>query len=94
LNGARTGAKAGFDLTLPFGRRHENEFCVPEVPKMGPLRDETVGVALKSGPKSFLELMEATGNRDGRDVLIALDEIRSKGTLGRAPDGRYALKQA
>jgi 2,5-furandicarboxylate decarboxylase 1 len=94
LNGARTGAKAGFDLTLPFGRRHENEFCVPEVPKMGPLRDESVRAALESGPKSFLELMEASGSRDGRDVLIALDEVRATGVLGRAPDGRYALKRA
>ncbi|MDB5726945.1 MAG: UbiD family decarboxylase [Noviherbaspirillum sp.] len=94
LNGARTGGKAGFDLTLPFGRRHENEFCVPEVPQMGPLRDESVRAALESGPKSFLELMEASGSRDGRDVLIALDEVRTSIGLGRAPDGRYALKRA
>jgi UbiD family decarboxylase len=94
LNGMRTGGKAGFDLTLPFGRRQDNEFCVPEVPKMGPLRKETVGAALKTGPKSFLELMEAMGSRDGRDVLLALDQVRATGVLGRAPDGRYALKDA
>jgi 2,5-furandicarboxylate decarboxylase 1 len=94
LNGLRTGSKAGFDLTLPFGRRHENEFCVPEVPKMGPLRNETVLAALEKGPQSFLQLMEATGSRDGRDVLIALDKVRATRGLGRATDGRYVLKDA
>jgi 2,5-furandicarboxylate decarboxylase 1 len=92
LEGSRKGSKAGFDLTLPFGRRHENEFCVPQVPTMGPLRKETVRQALEAGPKSFLELMEATGSRDGRDVLIALDQARVETGLGRAPDGKYVLK--
>ena len=35
--------------------------------------------------------MEATGSRDGRDVVLALDAIRDDGGLERLPDGRYRL---
>ncbi len=93
LDGQRTGSKAGFNLTLPFGRRHEPEFCVPEVAKMGVLGNETVLSALQRGPLSFLGLMEAVGSRDGRDVLIALDEIRATHGVGRTGEGRYILEK-
>ncbi len=36
--------------------------------------------------------MEATGSRDGRDVLIALDEVRQAIGLERLHDGRYRLR--
>jgi hypothetical protein len=36
--------------------------------------------------------MEATGSRDGRDVLVALHAVRSEAGLDRLPDGRYRLQ--
>ena len=47
---------------------------------------------LYEGPQSFRDLMEATGSRDGRDVLIALDAVRREVGLERLPDGRYRLR--
>lgn len=92
LGGTRIGAKAGFDLTLSFGRKNQDEFRVPEAPVLGNAKNLTVRQALAGGPQSFRDLMEATGSRDGRDVLIALDAVRAEGVLERAPDGRYRLK--
>jgi 3-polyprenyl-4-hydroxybenzoate decarboxylase len=94
LNGARTAGKAGFDLTIPFGKAREKQWQVPQAPTLGASRKQTVRQALAGGPQSFRDLMEATGARDGRDVLIALDAVRTEGALGRLPDGRYELKLA
>ncbi|NYT67601.1 UbiD family decarboxylase [Pusillimonas noertemannii] len=91
LDGRRTGAKAGFDLTFPFGWNRETEFRVPEPPKLRSAPKQTVQEALKTGPKHFLELMEAVGSRDGRDVLIELDSVRQELGVTRAADGRYQL---
>lgn len=92
LLGSRTGAKAGFDLTFPFGWNRETEFRVPEAPKMRPAPKQSVRQALEAGPKSFRELMEAAGSRDGREVLIELDAVRNDAGLERNPDGRYKLR--
>lgn len=94
LLGSRTGAKAGFDLTFPFGWNRETEFRVPEAPKLRPAAKQSVRQALEAGPKSFRELMEAAGSRDGREVLIELDAVRNEVGLERNPDGRYKLKQS
>lgn len=91
LLGNRTGAKAGFDLTFPFGWNRETEFRVPEPPKLGTPRNQTVRQALEQGPQSFRGLMEATGSRDGREVLIELDAVRQELGLERTPEGRYRL---
>jgi UbiD family decarboxylase len=91
LRGSRTGAKAGFDFTLPFGLDHHIETRVPEPPRLGASRGQTVREALEHGPQSFQDLMEATGSRDGRDVLVALDTVRRNIGLDRLPDGRYRL---
>ena len=92
LAGSRTGAKAGFDLTFPFGWNRATDFRVPEAPKLVPRPRQTVREALQSGPQSFRELMEAAGSRDGRDVLIALDAVREEFGLGRTTDGKYQIK--
>ena len=34
LGGSRTGAKAGFDLTFPFGWNRATDYRVPEAPKL------------------------------------------------------------
>ena len=92
LEGARTGAKAGFDLTIPFGKTKAKQWQVPTAPVFGPSKNQTVREALMAGPQTFRELIEATGSRDGREVLVALDAVRAEDALDRLPDGRYGLK--
>src|SRR5215212_1428128 len=55
--GTRTGAKAGFDLTWPFGTGGRLETRVPEPPRFAGRRFASVGDALADGPKFFEELM-------------------------------------
>jgi UbiD family decarboxylase len=93
LGGARTGAKVGFDCTIPFGKANALEFSVPAppVPPQG-ARHASVADALAAGPASFLELMAALGSRDGREIVRALDALYATRRLGRREDGTYVLK--
>jgi len=96
LSGAVVGAKAGFDLTKPFGRTggvdSQLDFQVPEPPAYGGARFASIRAALDHGPKSFEELMAAIGSTDGREVVLALDALRREGLLDRdRRDGRYIL---
>jgi 2,5-furandicarboxylate decarboxylase 1 len=91
LDGKRVGAKAGFDLTKPFGKKDAMEFTVPSAPVFGAAGKRTVLDALADGPCSFLELMEATGSRDGRSVVRAFTPLYDEFRLGRLDDGRYTL---
>jgi 2,5-furandicarboxylate decarboxylase 1 len=93
LQGARTGAKLGFDCTIPFGKTNAFEFSVPAPPtkiKIAPR--ESVADALAAGPASFLELMAALGSKDGREIVRQLDALCAAQRLGRLDDGRYVLK--
>ncbi|MGC2123235.1 MAG: UbiD family decarboxylase [Xanthobacteraceae bacterium] len=93
LGGARTGAKLGFDCTIPFGKADAFEFSIPSPPlakKTG--AHETAAAALAAGPASFLELMAALGSKDGREIVRQLDELYDGARLGRLDDGRYVLK--
>ena len=92
--GTRTGAKAGFDLTWPFGTGGRLETRVPEPPAFAGARFASVEAALADGPKYFEELMTAVGSRDGREVVLALEPLRATGTLGRDGDGRYVVKRS
>ncbi len=92
LAGARTGAKAGFDLTLPLGEARGLESIVPEPPRFEGKRFASVEAALADGPKTFEALMAALASRDGREVVLALEALRAAGRLVREKDGRYALK--
>ncbi len=94
LAGSRTGAKAGFDLTLPFGEARGLESQIPEPPRFEGRRFPSVEAALADGPKSFEALMAALASRDGRDVVLALDALRAAGRIAREKDGCYALKRA
>jgi hypothetical protein len=47
--------------------------------------------ALQSGPMYFAKIMESLGSEDGREIALALDEIRVAGELVRDADGRYLL---
>jgi UbiD family decarboxylase len=90
----RTGAKAGFDLTLPAGEQRGIESTIPEPPRFEGARFTSVETALAGGPKTFEALMAALASRDGREVVIALEALREAGRLTREKDGRYALKHA
>jgi 3-polyprenyl-4-hydroxybenzoate decarboxylase len=93
LQGAKVGAKAGFDLTMPFGRAGRLETETPSPPTYQGKRFPSVEAALKDGPKFFEELMAAIGTRDGREVVVILDELRKKRVLGRdTATGRYKLE--
>jgi UbiD family decarboxylase len=94
LRGARTGAKAGFDLTLPLGGAGGIESTLPEPPRFEGTRFASVEAALADGPKTFESLMTALASRDGREVVLALEKLRDAGRLVREKDGRYALKHA
>jgi 2,5-furandicarboxylate decarboxylase 1 len=92
LHGARTGAKAGYDLTHPVGAAPNLEMIVPEPPRFAGARFPSIGAALLDGPKFFEELMAAVGSDDGREVVLALEALRQQGLLGRdGGDGRYSL---
>ncbi len=94
LRGARTGAKAGFDLTVPADRAADVARTIPEPPVLEARPARPVAEALGDGPMTFGGLMAAAGSRDGRDVLRALDDLRREGRVERLADGRYALTAA
>lgn len=91
LQGARAGAKAGFDLTRPFGQANAQEWKVPDPPVFGKSKIMTVEAALLDGPKFFRELMEATGSDDGREIVRELERFYGAGQIKRLDDGRYTL---
>jgi hypothetical protein len=39
-----------------------------------------------------MELMDAAGSRDGREIVRALEAMRAAGALDRDAEGRYRLK--
>jgi 2,5-furandicarboxylate decarboxylase 1 len=93
LGGARTGAKVGFDCTIPFGKRASLEWGIPAPPVMPQRkRCNSVADALAAEPASFLELMAASGTRDGRDIVRELDALYAADRIARNESGRYVLK--
>ena len=92
LRGERTGSKAGFDLTLPFGARRGIEALMPEPPRYESERFGSVREALAHGPKFFVELMAARRSRDGREIVRELEALRAEGMLARDDEGRYVYR--
>jgi 3-polyprenyl-4-hydroxybenzoate decarboxylase len=93
LMGSRVGAKAGFDLTWPVGASSKLELRVPAPPRFEGKRFASIEAALTDGPKFFEELMSATGSRDGREIVRALEALRGKPGFGRDEEGRYFIKK-
>ncbi len=91
LFGSRTGAKAGFDLTVPHGIDRGLDYTVADPPELKLGGNRKVSEAMKDRPMRFGEIMEATGSRDGREVIVELETLRETGKLSRLDDGRYAL---
>ncbi len=94
LVSGRVGAKAGYDLTWPFGTGDRLEARIPEPPRFQGRRFASVEAALRDGPKFFEELMTAVGSRDGREVVRALEGLRDKVHLDRDTEGRYLIGKA
>ena len=92
LGGARTGGKAGFDCTKPFGKGDSLEYTVPEPPRFKWSGSDSVEAILKAGPATFLQIMERSGSEDGREILRTFEKLYESGGLIRTPDGRYALE--
>ena len=90
----RLGSKAGFDLTWPFGTGGAFDRQVPAPPAHDGRRFASVEAALEDGPKLFMELMDAVGSRDGREIVRLLEDLRASGALDRDAEGRYRLKDA
>jgi UbiD family decarboxylase len=91
ITAGRVGAKAGFDLTWPFGMGTRLETRIPEPPRFAGRRFPSVEAALADGPKYFEELMTAMGSRDGREIVLALDALRGREGLDRDGEGRYFI---
>lgn len=93
--GARTWAKAGFDLTLPFaplGQVRPIALSVPEPPRYQGRRHDSLAAPLAEGPKFFEDLMAATGSRDGREIVRALETMEQDGGVTRDAEGRVLRK--
>jgi len=93
LGADRLGSKVGFDLTWPFGTGGAFDRQVPAPPTHDGPRFDSVEAALVAGPRSFVELMDAVGSRDGREIVRLLEGLRSRG-LTRDEEGRYGLDRA
>jgi len=91
LAGSRTGAKAGFDCTKPFGAGQSFDFVVPEPPVLPERPRRSIEAVLAEGPATYLDLMAALGTRDGREILPILEKLYAEGRLARLDDGRYTL---
>jgi 2,5-furandicarboxylate decarboxylase 1 len=92
LKGRRTGAKAGFDCTQPFGRAGDIPLTRSAARVFaGPARFQSVEAALAAGPMFSADIVEGIGSDDGREVATALDQLRQEGRLARDRDGRYYL---
>jgi 2,5-furandicarboxylate decarboxylase 1 len=90
-----TGAKAGFDLTVPFGKRTSRAWETPLPPVIDQVgRFDSVRAALESQPMMFTQIMNALGTQDGREIVLALDELRQAGVLARLSEGEYSLNKA
>jgi UbiD family decarboxylase len=94
ITSGRVGAKAGFDLTWPFGTAGRLETRVPGPPRFVGARFASIEAALNDGPKYFEELMAAVASRDGREIVRELEVLRTTLALDRDQDGRYCVRPA
>jgi 2,5-furandicarboxylate decarboxylase 1 len=92
LDDSGIAGKAGYDLTMPLGGQRKLEAEIPEPPHFKGARFASVEAALRDGPKFFEDLMAAVGSDDGREIVLALEDLRLQGRLHRDPsEGRYSL---
>jgi UbiD family decarboxylase len=101
LDGDRTWTKAGFDLTRAPARPGDAESIwrrIPEPPSAlapsvsAPESVQSVEALLREKACFFFDLMQGTGSRDGREIVLALDALRGAGRLQRDHEGRYRVE--
>jgi len=86
-------SKIGFDATAPYDLPDEITNWRPSPPHIqNPPRFQTVRRALESGPLFFLQIMEAVGSNDGREVALELGALHDDGLLARGKNGEWILK--
>jgi 3-polyprenyl-4-hydroxybenzoate decarboxylase len=87
-------SKIGFDATAPYDNKtDEIVYWRPSPPRVDkPPRFQTVRLALESGPMFFLQILEAVGSKDGREVAIELGALREEGVLARLSNGEWTIK--
>jgi UbiD family decarboxylase len=88
-----TISKIGFDATAPYDAPDDIEHLRPAPPRLKdqPARYASVREALAAGPKFFIQVMEAVGSIDGRDVALELERLRQAGRVDRLSDGEWHL---
>jgi 2,5-furandicarboxylate decarboxylase 1 len=95
LGDETTGAKIGYDLTMPSAGASGAKGLEAEIPKppcLDGARFASVEAALQDGPKFFAELMAAVASHDGREIVPVLEALHAEGRLRRdATDGRYSV---
>ena len=87
----RTTTKAGFDLTGPLARTGV-EAMTTHAPRIDASpRYQNVEQALGARPMHFSELMASLGSKDGREIILTLDEMREQGQVTRGQNGEWVL---
>jgi 2,5-furandicarboxylate decarboxylase 1 len=90
----RLVSKIGFDATAPHGLPDTLVNRRPLPPRLTPApRFQTVRQALESGPMYFMQIMEALGSDDGREIALELDILREEGILARNDEGQWLLEK-
>ncbi len=91
LAGGRVGAKAGFDLTWPYGEAGGLDRQIPEPPRFEGERFASLETALAQGPKTFEQLMTALDSRDGREIVRQIEDLNARRPIERRDDGRLGF---
>src|SRR5215510_2347131 len=89
----RLTTKAGFDLTAPLAKDGIEAQVVSPARIEPAVRYQTVEQALAARPMHFTELMASLGSKDGREIILTLDEMREQGQVTRGENGEWALKK-
>ncbi len=87
-----TTVKLGVDLTAPANWPRNIQQRRTSAPAIVGIGSASLREALAQGPQFFADLMRATGSRDGRELALALEELRAAGRLDRLADGQYTLR--
>ena len=88
-----TVTKAGFDLTASYDRPERSRRDGRARPTSPARRRASKPCATRSrrGRKLFMQIMQALGSKDGREIALELDALAQKGNLGRLANGEWAL---
>jgi UbiD family decarboxylase len=87
----RLTTKAGFDLTAPLAKDGIEARVVSPTRIEPAARYQTVEQALAARPMYFTELMASLGSKDGREIILTLDEMREQGQVTRGQNGEWVL---